>query len=84
MKIVGSTADILAIIGGATTFVAAVFAAIRLSRCQRVTCCWGAINVVNKPIPSTLSVPPIETLEKGNSRELTKTNSLPDLEMGKV
>ena len=49
MPIVSSTADILAIIGGATTFVAAVFAAIRLSRCQTVTCCWGALNLVNKP-----------------------------------
>ena len=53
-NLVTSTADILAIIGGATTFLAALFAAIRLSRCQTVTCCWGALNLVNKPI----AVPP--------------------------
>lgn len=53
--LVTSTADILAILGGATTFVAAIFAAVRLSRCQTVNCCWGALNLVNKPIP----VPPL-------------------------
>ena len=50
MTIVTSTADVLAIIGGATTFIGAVFAAIRLSRCQRVTCCWGAMSLENKPL----------------------------------
>ena len=56
--IVTSTADVLAIIGGGTTFVAAVFAAVRLSRCQTVTCCWGALNLVNKPIPTPPLPPP--------------------------
>ena len=67
MPIVNSTADILAIIGGATTFCAALFAAVRLSRCQTVTCCWGALDLKNKPIP--VPVPVLETppLEKGNS-----------------
>ena len=50
-NLVTSTADILAILGGATTFTAAVFAAVRLSRCQNVTCCWGAFTLVNKPLP---------------------------------
>ena len=49
--IVTSTADILAILGGCTTFAAAIFAAVRLSRCQTVTCCWGAFSLVNKPLP---------------------------------
>ena len=50
-SIVTNTADVLAILGGATTFVAAIFAAVRLSRCQTISCCWGALNLVNKPIP---------------------------------
>ena len=68
-NLVTSTADILAIIGGATTFLAALFAAIRLSRCQTVTCCWGAINLVNKPIPVPIPPPlPIpQPIEKENS-----------------
>ena len=69
MTIVTSTADVLAIIGGATTFVAAVFAAVRLSRCQTVTCCWGALNLVNKPIPVPQQPLPLvpQTMEKENS-----------------
>ena len=70
-EIVNSTADVLAIIGGVTTFVAAVFAAVRLSRCQTVTCCWGAIDLKNKPIPVPVQAPaplplPIP-LERGDS-----------------
>ena len=49
--IVTNTADILAILGGATTLLLGVFAAVRLSRCQTVSCCWGALNLVNKPLP---------------------------------
>jgi hypothetical protein len=49
--LVTSTADILAILGGVTTLVGAIFAAVRLSRCQTVTCCWGAFTLVNKPLP---------------------------------
>jgi hypothetical protein len=48
--IVSSTADILAILGGVTTLVLGVFGAIRLSRCQNVRCCWGCIDLVNKPL----------------------------------
>jgi hypothetical protein len=48
--IVSSTADILAILGGVTTLVLGVFGAIRLSRCQHVRCCWGCIDLVNKPL----------------------------------
>jgi hypothetical protein len=49
--IVGSTADILALLGGSTTLIAALFASIRLSRCQSISCCWGGVTVVNRPIP---------------------------------
>ena len=66
--LVTSTADILAILGGATTFVAAVFAAVRLSRCQTVSCCWGALNLVNKPIPVPIQPPPPpQSIERDNS-----------------
>ena len=69
--IITSTADILAILGGATTFCAALFAAVRLSRCQTVSCCWGAVNLINKPIPTipapVIPTPDQPTLEKGNS-----------------
>ena len=50
--IVSSTADIIAIVGSATTLIAAVFAAVRLSRCQRVSCCWGGCQLENKPLPA--------------------------------
>ena len=49
--IITSTADILAILGGATTLLLGIFGAVRLSRCQTVSCCWGALNLVNKPLP---------------------------------
>jgi hypothetical protein len=49
-SVVSSTADILAILGGITTLVLGLFGAIRLSRCQTVRCCWGCIDLVNKPI----------------------------------
>ena len=59
--IITSTADILAILGGVTTFTAAVFAAVRLSRCQKVLCCWGGCQLENKPlpVPPTAAVPPL-------------------------
>ena len=50
--IITSTADVLAILGGVTTFTAAVFAAVRLSRCQKVLCCWGGCQLENKPLPT--------------------------------
>ena len=70
--IITSTADVLAVIGGATTFCAALFAAVRLSRCQTVTCCWGCIDLKNKPIPTVpvpANTPTLDqpTLEKSNS-----------------
>ena len=55
--IVTNTADVLAIIGGATTLLLGVFAAVRLSRCQTVSCCWGALNLVNKPLPVAPPLP---------------------------
>ena len=55
--IVTNTADILAILGGATTLLLGVFAAVRLSRCQTVSCCWGALNLVNKPLPVAPPLP---------------------------
>ena len=62
--LVTSTADILAIFGGVTTLVGAIFAAVRLSRCQTVSCCWGGFKLVNKPIPvpaaAAAAVPPGE------------------------
>ena len=59
--IITSTADVLAILGGVTTFTAAVFAAVRLSRCQKVLCCWGGCQLENKPlpVPPTAAVPPL-------------------------
>ena len=57
-NIVTSTADILAILGGATTLLLGIFGAVGLSRCQTVSCCWGALNLVNKPLPV---VPPAPT-----------------------
>ena len=64
-NIVTSTADILAILGGATTLLLGIFGAVRLSRCQTVSCCWGALNLVNKPLPV---VPPMPApLVRGES-----------------
>ena len=69
--IITSTADILAILGGLTTFTAAVFAAVRLSRCQKVLCCWGGCQLENKPIPvpPTAAVPPA-ALTRGDSVDM--------------
>ena len=49
-NVVSSTADILAILGGATTLIIGIFGAIRLSRCQTVRCCWGCVDLVNRPL----------------------------------
>ena len=57
-NVVSSTADILAILGGTTTLVLGIFGAIRLSRCQNVRCCWGCVDLVNKPIAATGVVNP--------------------------
>lgn len=47
--IVTSTADILAIIGGATTLCLGIFGAVRYSRCRTVTCCWNGCILQNEP-----------------------------------
>jgi hypothetical protein len=79
-NVVSSTADILAILGGVTTLVLGLFGAIRLSRCQTVRCCWGCIDLVNKPIAaadkptprcSANDTPPTPTLrERSASSEM--------------
>ena len=73
--IVTSTADVLAILGGATTFIAAVFTAVRLARCQTVTCCWGAISLVNRPIsnpiPHPLDTVPTQAMKRETSLSTT-------------
>jgi hypothetical protein len=72
-NVVSNTADILAILGGVTTLVLGLFGAIRLSRCQTVRCCWGCIDLVNKPIAaadkSTTKgdTPPTQTLRASSS-----------------
>ena len=49
-NIVTSTADILAIIGGATTLCLGIFGAVRYSRCRTVTCCWNGCILQNEPL----------------------------------
>ena len=49
-NVVSNTADILAILGGATTLIIGIFGAIRLSRCQTVRCCWGCVDLINRPL----------------------------------
>ncbi|NBQ43656.1 MAG: hypothetical protein EBU23_14630 [Mycobacteriaceae bacterium] len=68
--IVSSTADILAILGGVTTLVLGVFGAIRLSRCQNVRCCWGCIDLVNKPLAAS-GAPPAAVKDSGQPQSLT-------------
>lgn len=53
-NIVTSTADILAIIGGATTLCLGIFGAVRYSRCRTVTCCWNGCILENEP-PGTVA-----------------------------
>ncbi len=48
-NVVTSTADILAIIGGATTLCLGIFGAVRYSRCRTVTCCWNGCILQNDP-----------------------------------
>ena len=52
--VVSSTADVLAIIGGGTTLILAVFGVARYSRCRMVSCCWGGCKLTNVP-PSASS-----------------------------
>ena len=48
-NVVTSTADILAIIGGATTLCLGIFGAVRYSRCRTVSCCWNGCILQNEP-----------------------------------
>lgn len=77
--IVNNTADILAILGGATTFVVGLFAAIKMSRCKKVTCCWSGCVVENEPPKSSGTTPPPNT-----PKSLTPCESMLDLGMGVV
>ena len=82
-NVVSSTADILAILGGTTTLVLGIFGAIRLSRCQNVRCCWGCIDLVNKPISAAGTVkpaqkgdtPPTPTTLRASSSEMDLASS---------
>jgi len=69
--IVNNTADILAILGGVTTFFVGVFAAIRMSRCKQVSCCWNGCTLVNEP--------PKSKLEATSSVSLTTSQSETDI-----
>ena len=53
--VVSSTADVLAIIGGGTTLILAVFGVARYSRCRMVSCCWGGCKLTNVPPASSSS-----------------------------
>ena len=72
--VVSSTADILAILGGVTTLVLGVFGAIRLSRCQHVRCCWGCIDLVNKPLATGA---PSAAVKNGGQTTQSQSLSLP-------
>jgi len=80
-NIVTNTADILAIVGGATTFVVAIFASIKMSRCKKVACCWdGCVLVNDPPKEKTGTIAPPNTPKTG----LTPSESELDLGMGVV
>ena len=85
-NVVSNTADILAILGGVTTLVLGLFGAIRLSRCQTVKCCWGCINLVNKPIAAGAAVA-VKPAQKGDTPPTPTTlrnNSEMDLSLSAV
>ena len=60
-NIVTSTADVLAIIGGATTLCLGIFGAVRYSRCRTVTCCWNGCILQNEPPADKKKSEAIET-----------------------
>ena len=70
-NIVTSTADILAIIGGATTLCLGIFGAVRYSRCRTVTCCWNGCILQNEP-------PGAQPTSQDKKKELTSTASVID------
>lgn len=78
-SVVSSTADILAILGGATTLVLGVFGAVRLSRCQNVRCCWGCIDLVNKPLAASADTALASTKSAQPSPPLRASSSETDL-----
>ena len=83
-NIVSNTADILAILGGVTTLVLGVFGAIRLSRCQNVRCCWGCIDLVNKPLAATADTALAATKSAQPSPPLRASSSETDLAAASV
>ena len=56
MPVVESTADIIAIIGAATTLILGVVGGLRYSRCTKISCCWRAFEVEREVPPA--QVPP--------------------------
>lgn len=70
-NIVTSTADILAIIGGATTLCLGIFGAVRYSRCRTVTCCWNGCILQNDP-------PGSQPTSQDKKKELTSMASVID------
>lgn len=78
--IVNNTADILAILGGVTTFVVGVFAAIKMSRCKKVTCCWSGCILENEPPKEKNGTTPPPNTPKS----LTPSESELDLGLGVV
>jgi hypothetical protein len=54
--VVSSTADVIAIVGSATTLILGIFGAVRYSRCRVVACCWGACRLTNAPPADAPSV----------------------------
>ena len=53
MPVVESTADIIAIIGAATTLILGVVGGLRYSRCTKISCCWRAFEVEREVPPAT-------------------------------
>lgn len=82
--IVNNTADILAILGGVTTFVVGVFAAIKMSRCKKVTCCWSGCILENEPPKEKTGMIPPNNSPSNSKPSLTPSESELDLGMGVV
>jgi hypothetical protein len=80
-NVVSNTADILAILGGVTTLVLGIFGAIRLSRCQNVRCCWGCVDLVNRPPGDAAKNVASSTLAREPSAPLTPSSSETNLQV---
>ncbi len=83
-NIVTNTADILAIVGGATTFVVAIFASIKMSRCKKVACCWDGCVLLNEPPKEKSGIIPPNNSPSNSKPSLTPSDSELDLGMGVV